>query len=310
VFFKRLLTFSEDQKIDVAALKLQLGEFEEAYNMLKDIVGRQSRLDKLSHKIALSIFSKSGIRHAKNLEQQGRIAETLEIYSAINEVAPKFPDIHNSIARLKISMKDYLSAKEHLEKALELNPKYKDAHVNLIKLLVLEENFDEACKQALKLEELAEGEEARIVKELMGHLAAEERDLVLQDLKDIIMNRDDYTSLYLRLGIELFNKHRYKEAVPELQKYLQHKPRYADVMHILGVCYMELKDFQSAIDSFLSSLSINQDFVLSRIHLAMSYREIGKIEEAERAFRKVLESDPENKLAVRFLSDIRQEGKR
>ncbi len=308
MFFKRLLNFSEDQKIDIAALKLQLGEFEEAYNMLRDIVAKQSKMDSLSYKLALSIFSKSGIRHAKKLEQNGNLTEALDIYSSINEIAPAFPDIHNSIASLKISLKDLYSAKEHLMKALDINPNYKDAILNLIRLYVTEEQYDEAEKETERLGRLAEGKEEELVAGLKKRLGERNKEQIFQMLRDIMQNKDDYTSLYLRLGIELFNKQRYKEAVPELQKYLQYKPKYADVMHILGVCYMELKDYQSAIDSFLGCLSVNKEFVLSRLHLAMSYKEIGKHEEAEREFSKVLESDPKNKIAKRFLEEINSEG--
>lgn len=307
MFFKRLLSFSEDQKIDIAAQKLQLGEYEEAYSILKDIVNKSNKAQSLSHKLALSIYSKSGIRFAKKLEHIGSFNEALDIYLNINNVAPHFPDIHNSIANLKLILKDNYAAREHLEAALKLNPNYKDAVINMIKLAVYEDNYDEAIEYSERLESIVTGKEADFASSLRESINEKNQEKILEGLKAIIDLKDDHTSLYLRLGIELFNKQRYREAVLELQKYLQYKPNYADVMHILGVCYMEMKDFESAITTFINCLEINADFVLSRLHLAMSYKELGRLKEAENEFTMVIAADPSNKVAARFLEDLKKE---
>lgn len=310
MFFKRLLRFTEDQKIDIAAQKLQLGEFEEAFDMLKDLVVKQSKTkrDSLAFKLALSIFSKSGIRFAKKLEQSGKYNEALGVYFSINDVAPRFPDIHNSIAIIKMILADNLAAREHLHKAIELNPKYKDAYINMIKVMVLETLWDDANDYCKRLFDMVTGEEAGLVKSLDGYINNKKKENALKCINEIKNVKDDYTSLYLRLGIELFNKQRYKEAALELQKYLQYKPHYADVLHILGVCYMELKDHNNAIKTFKNCLEINKDFVLSRLHLAMSYKDTGEIARANNECRKVLDADPDNKIAARLLKELNERG--
>lgn len=306
MFLKKLLSFTEDQKIDIAAQKLQLGEFQEAYTILRDIINKQHNRNSLSFKLALSIFSKSGIRYARSLEQYGHYNEALDIYLSINKVAPHFPDIYNYIANIKLILSDYYSAGEFLLKALELNPRYKEAILNMIKVLIMQEQFQDSLKYCNILESIVTENETEFIRLLKENILKEDKEGILQSLRDIENLQDDYTTLYLRLGIELFNKQRYKEAALELQKYLQHKPKYADILHILGVCYMEIKDYGSAIDSFLNCLSINSDFILSRLHLAMSYKEIGKTLEAMDELGIVLQKDPDNKIAQKILNEIKE----
>ena len=306
MIFQKLLKFSENQKVDIAAQKLQLGECEEAYGMLKDVVRPFASSKSLTSKLALSIFTKSGIKLAQRLETNSQYQEALTVLYSITALAPRFPDIHNTIGRIKLKLHDFIAAGKHLDHALELNPGYREAQLNRIKLAIMCQEYQTARHHLSVLKKHANAEEGEAIERIVANLGRNGTAHSLALLSKLAAREVDHTRLYLRLGIEFFNKERYKEAIPELLKFLHYKPDYTDVIHILGVCYMEIQDYQNALTTFRKALEINPRFTTARLHLALTLKATRRYASAKEQFEHILQQEPDSRIARRFIAELSQ----
>jgi len=98
----------------------------------------------------------------------------------------------------------------------------------------------------------------------------------------------------------------YKQAEKELIKIIQSKKDNYQAYFLLGIVHGVNKKFEKAIESFKSSISLNNKNKLALYNLGIMLKEVGKIEESNSLFNKALEIDPnyiEANLAVAKFND-------
>jgi tetratricopeptide (TPR) repeat protein len=119
---------------------------------------------------------------------------------------------------------------------------------------------------------------------------------------------DDFKA-QLNAGSILLLAQQFEDAKLRAQKAVQIDPKSADAQILLGNALAGLKDFDGALDEYQESLVLNptQDLAYANIGAIQSH--LGKIEEAEKTFRKAVDASPKSVKArlglANFLFNIR-----
>jgi arylsulfatase A-like enzyme/Tfp pilus assembly protein PilF len=89
-----------------------------------------------------------------------------------------------------------------------------------------------------------------------------------------------------------------------LKEIISIDPQIIDAYFLLGRLAIEMREYQESIMWNKKLLSLNHDHVLASFNLALSYRQLGKLDDAVTDFQRVLQLDSRNQKALNNLVDI------
>lgn len=166
----------------------------------------------------------------------------------------------------------------HYKRALEINPRYADAHHNLAALLARQEKDQEA----------------------MVHFV------------EALRAKPNSAETHNDLGALLTKHGRIQEAILHFVEAIRINPDYEGTYFNLGLALLEQRRSEEAISCFNEALRINPDRARIQHHLAAALAGLGKTEEAILHYNNFLEIDPLNARAHYELGAIlaRQEKNR
>ena len=143
---------------------------------------------------------------------------------------PDYPDLHNTLGILFLNLDKIEKAETSFEKAVELNPNYTQASINLLKILYQRRKYQPALDQGDKL--IAKG------------IA--------------------YPDLYCAVGDINLALGRYEKALELAGKALSVKPGYAHAFFIQAAAYENLGDLKKAGESYRQCLNNSSGQALSK----------------------------------------------
>ena len=97
-------------------------------------------------------------------------------------------------------------------------------------------------------------------------------------------------------GVELYQDGKYEEAIEALNDAVKNgtdKYEQSEVYSVLGGCYLELSDYEKAIEAYKTSLEEDSTSVSGWVNLGVAYRQNGDLTDAEDCYIKALDIDPE-----------------
>lgn len=202
----------------------------------------------------------------------------------MEEGGSNFPDVLNKLALILSFEGDRETAITYLKKALEINPKYTEAAVNL----------------AYLLNEIGKYEEAMEIKNKLHHLYDErfKRNIDPFVLGKIANMHSEIAERYIEIGYT-------HEAIEELKKALKLRPHFIDIRTKLAVLYREVGDIDSAIEHLTQSILENPNYVPAYIQLGLTYYVMGEKELAKKQWDKALELDPNNAVAKIYINMLK-----
>lgn len=104
-------------------------------------------------------------------------------------------------------------------------------------------------------------------------------------------NPNDHQSL-LELAHLRMDSGFYEQAIQNYRSYLEHHPEDADVRIDMGVCYFNLKDFNTAITEMEKALQFQPKHQIGHLNLGVVNLNAGNIEKAKDYFKKAVEINP------------------
>lgn len=84
----------------------------------------------------------------------------------------------------------------------------------------------------------------------------------------------------------------YEQAIQNYKAYLEHHPDDADVRIDMGVCYFNLKDFNTAILEMEKALQYQPNHQIGHLNLGVVNLNAGNIDKAKEYFKKAVEINP------------------
>jgi tetratricopeptide (TPR) repeat protein len=204
-----------------------------------------------------------------------------ELRGILDEVE-RFADVHNMLGVMAHERKDYHEAEVRFQRALELNPRYTEASLNL----------------AVTYNDLGRFDLARAVHE-RATAAQKQSDGVDPFVKGKIANMHaEVGQAYAELGL-------IHEAIPEFEKAVALCPHFADLRVRLGNLYKELGDIARARVQFESAKASNPLYTNARVALAVVMLGANDKKGADEELQQVLSIDPEHKTAHMYLRMLR-----
>jgi tetratricopeptide (TPR) repeat protein len=100
---------------------------------------------------------------------------------------------------------------------------------------------------------------------------------------------DDAVRELVALGRDHFQRGDWSLAAGHLEQVLARGASFADVHHMLGVCYHQLGEFDPAQRAFERALEINPGYVEASLNLAILCNDLGQYEKAQKIYANALQ---------------------
>lgn len=207
---------------------------------------------------------------AWSLVEANRLAEARSLFKNICGIDGNDPETWMMLGSLHAEFLDMPDAMLCLQKSIELDPVYPDAHLNLAKVLIKQNQIEEAhahCKIAIE-------------------------------------NDPSYADAWQLLGGIQERLGDFVEAEISSRKAIEIVPGSAPCHANLALALWKQNRLQEAVESFLRALQLDSRLVVAWMQLAAVYAHLRVYEEAERCYRKVIEIEPGRGEAYGQLGDL------
>lgn len=224
-------------------------------------------------------------------------AEALRVAGELSAESKSNLQVHFSLGLLLASEKQYAPAVLEFEKADALAPDTFEIVYNLGQALIRNGKYAEAglaLNRALKLRP-----DSADTLYLLAQAAMNEShpldalDLLIRAHKLAPQNAD---VIFLMAQVSMSQNY-FEDAIPLLESGLQIAPRRADLIAALGESYFMAGKVNNAVDEFKQLIEVERS-ARSYAFLGLSYRNLGRFDEAKQYFQQGLKLDPHNSLCL------------
>jgi tetratricopeptide (TPR) repeat protein len=212
--------------------------------------------------------------------------EAQDLLEKLAEEAPFFADVFNKLGFIYHQKGAFGKAVGAFEKALDLNPNYTEASLNLAVTYNNLGRYEDANAIFEKAAKVAKTAQGALDPYIRGKLANQHADL---------------GDIYFDLGL-------YGDAIDEYLKAVGLGRTFSDLHTKLGIAYREQKEYARAFEQFEAAVKGNEKYVPAYLHLGITHYKMGEIEKAVEAWQKALEVDPNAKTVKVYLESIKNLG--
>lgn len=195
------------------------------------------------------------------------------------EEEDRYADVHDMLGVIAHSRGNFLVAERHFERALELNPAYTEAALNL----------------AVTYNDRGKYEKAR---EVYSRIKVGPRGSS-QGLDPFA--RGKIANMHADVGQAYHDAGLVREAITEYEKATLLCPHFADLQTKLGTLLRELGDLAAARLRYEAALQSKPSYVPARLQLGVILLSLGDTAGAEEHWRHVIVLEPENTQAKMYL---------
>jgi tetratricopeptide (TPR) repeat protein len=204
-------------------------------------------------------------------------------------------DEHNSRG-IELADRGWLDeAIKEFKKAIELDPQSAHAHDNLATVFSEKKQYREALHEYLAALAL-EPDSATAHYNLASFLATHGPDMAVSEYKEAIQLDPDYPDAHLNLGLTYADQGSVEEALKELEAAIALDPRDPFPRHELAALLMDEGDYHGAITQLKEVARLDPDGFDGHLDLGICYAQKGFYAEAERAYARAKELNPEDLL--------------
>jgi len=202
--------------------------------------------------------------------KKGEFDNAIELLEEFSTTHPNFADVYNMLGQAYHSKSDFEKAIKHFEKALEINPRYTDAALNLAVTLFDLGRYEQATEIQKRFQCEAECSGDRLdpyARKKLANMHAEIADV------------------YQGLGM-------YENAVDEYARALELAPDFPDVRTKLAETYRDQGNHSDAITELKKVKQATPNYTHSRVSLGIIYYTMDRLDEAQAEWDEVLQMEP------------------
>jgi tetratricopeptide (TPR) repeat protein len=225
--------------------------------------------------------------------QAGRTAQGLKTASELSAKNKDDVRLHFTLGVLLASAKQYRPAQLELEKANALQPETPEILVNLGQVYLRQADYARAelvLNRAVKLKSDASG-----ALFLLGQVYSEQGRPV--DALDVLVRAHKLapqnTDIIFLLARVSMTQNYFEDAIPLLESGLKIDPQRADLHAALGESYFMSGKPEKAIEEFKTLVALDPS-ARSYAFMGLSYRHLGRFDEAKKYFQEGLKHDRQN----------------
>lgn len=202
-----------------------------------------------------------------------------QMLRTILEEEDRYADVHDMLGVIAHSRGNFLVAERHFERALEINPSYTEAALNLAVTYNDRGKYEKAREVYAKIKVGPPGTRHGLDPFARGRIANMHAE-VAQAYQDAGLLR---------------------EAVGEYEKATALCPQFADLQTRLGALLREINDLAGARARYEAALEANPRYVPARLQLGVVLLALGDAGGAEEHWRQITSVDPDNSQAKMYL---------
>ncbi len=195
------------------------------------------------------------------------------------EEEDRYADVHDMLGVIAHSRGNFLVAERHFERALEINPAYTEAALNL----------------AVTYNDRGKYEKAR---EVYGRIKVGPSG-TSQGLDPFA--RGKIANMHADVGQAYHDAGLVREAITEYEKATALCPHFADLQTKLGALLREIHDLPGARTHYEAALQTKPNYVPARLQLGVILLALGDANGAEEHWKHVISLEPENSQAKMYL---------
>jgi len=225
--------------------------------------------------------------------QAGRTAEGLKVATELSVQNKDDVQLHFTLGVLLASEKQYRPARLELEKANALQPETWEILHNLGQAYLRSGEYAKAelvLNRALKLKP-----DSPETLYLMAQVYSDQTRAV--DALDLLVRAHklapENTDIIFLLARVSMSQNYFEDAIPLLESGLKIGPKRADLHAALGESYFMSGKAEKAIEEFKTLIEADPS-ARSYAFMGLSYRHLGRFDEAKKYFREGLKKDPHN----------------
>lgn len=202
-------------------------------------------------------------------------------FERLIESGHNFADVLNKLGFIYSMKGNFENAVTYLKKALEINPRYTEAAINLAFVLSELGRYDESLELREKIKDnVFDAKDKNVDPYVLGKIANMHADIA-----------ERYVELKW-----------YEEAIEEYKKALKLRPSFVDIRTKLAVLEREQGRVEDAIEHLTQCLLENPNYLPAYVQLGLSYYSMGEYELARKQWENVLKKDPNNTVAKTYIN--------
>ena len=253
---------------------------------------------------ALAVSSESAATHrdlADTLQGLRRSSEAVDHYLAVLAITTGDAEIHYNLATALLTLDRYEEAMANYRRAIALKPDYADAHNNLATALLSLGRPSEAL--ASLDEALAIGPGNAEAHSNRGHalLALKRPAEAIGAFEQALNLRPDHAVVHNNLGIAFRELGQYEEAIGHFETALKLASGYAHAYSNLEGTLRE-----AGREGGIAAKSALTDVASAYFNVGNLSAELGRVDEARRAFEKAVDIEPNRALYYHALSEVKR----
>lgn len=192
----------------------------------------------------------------------------------------KYADVHNMLGVIEHMAGKFDAAIDLFKSALNINPNYTEALLNLAVLYNDLGHYEDAKKLYTNLKKGKKGSKKREIEPVLKG-----------KLSNLHANIGD---IYRGLGL-------YSHAIEEYQKALNLNSSYVDIRTKLGISYRENTEPAKSLAELKKVVKSDPKYVNARIQLGVTYYSMNKLTQAKNEWKEVIKRDKNNEYAKMYL---------
>ena len=225
--------------------------------------------------------------------QAGRKAEGLKLADDISARSKDDVQAHFTLGILLASEKQYPAAQRELEKANALKPETFEILYNLGQTYLRANDYSKA--EAALNHALQRKPDSPETLYLLAQVYSDQSKVV--DALDLLVRANKLapqnSDIIFLLARVSMSQNYFEDAIPLLESGLKVAPERADLRAALGESYFMSGKTEKAVDEFKKLIAVDRS-ARSYAFMGLSYRHLGRFDEARKYFQEGLKLDPHN----------------
>ena len=225
---------------------------------------------------------KQGIKWANELYRANQYEEAEKLLLELVKEATGYANLHNMLGMIYSHNNQFKKAIHQFKKALNINPQYTEAQLNLTIVLADTGAYDQAQSEFVKASqrereprfELSSGVRIKLANSHID-LGKAYQELGLheqasEEYQKAIQLCPDFADVRNRLGVTYRERGLFEQAEASFREALRINPHYADVYTNLGVLFFRRGDTGSAVQNWEEALRINSQNNVAQVYLKLT----------------------------------------
>jgi tetratricopeptide (TPR) repeat protein len=218
------------------------------------------------------------------------------------EIFPKYTDAHTELGTAYLNIMRYDSAEVHFKTAIAQSPYQSIAANNLGTVYLRTSRLTEAI-QYYKLAIQIKGDFIQAYCNLGScYSQLKQFDSAIMFINQALAFDPNYTEAYMQIGLAYYFSNKYNEAEPYFRKVVEMNPSDINAANNLGATYLNSGKYPQAIEIFKQLVAANPNYVNGFSNLGHAYYQSKQYQAAIDAINKTLALDPGNVKDIPYIA--------